>query len=221
MSIRRYTADFEPIAPELLAAWREIPTAVIGDCLNRERCMAAAVKPISWGMRFAAQARTVITMAGDSSPIHAALPFVQPGQMLAVDAAGVTEVAVWGGIMTAAARQRGVAAVVIDGAIRDVAEIRATGLPLYCRAVTPRGPHKGNGGTVDAPAAVGGVAVLPGDLVVGDDDGVVVVPLSSHTEVFAAARQRLAREREWLLGIAAGSTTVELLGLAEAEIVKP
>jgi regulator of RNase E activity RraA len=101
-----------------------------------------------------------------------------------------------------------------------VSEIRSVGLPLYCRAITPRGPHKGHGGTLDAPAAVGGVAVLPGDLVVGDDDGVVVVPLSSHTEVLAEARQRLSRESEYLKGVAAGRTTVELLGLAEAELVE-
>ena len=217
MALRRHKVDF-PVLPEAtLAAFRRIPSSVAGDSMNRERVMQAAIKPLATGMRLCGQARTVSAMAGDNGIIHAALPYLRPGEVLVIDAGGVDAVAVWGEVMTRAAMHRGIAGVVLDGATRDSAEIRTLGFPMFCRAVVPRGPHKGFGGTIDGTAAVGGVAVAPGDLVIGDDDGVAVVPLAEVDAVLASARAAQAKEQDWFDQIAQGRTTAELLGLPEPE----
>jgi regulator of RNase E activity RraA len=126
---------------------------------------------------------------------------------------------VWGEIMTRAAMRRGVAGLVLDGAVRDVAAIRELGFPVYCRAVVPRGPHKGFGGTIDAPVACGGVSVSPGDLIVGDDDGIAVVPMAKVETVLAAAQAAEAREAETIAKIEGGLTSAEILGIPEPEII--
>jgi len=115
--------------------------------------------------------------------------------------------------------EHGVAGLVLDGAIRDVAAIRDMGFPVYCRAVVPRGPHKGFGGTIDAPVACGGVSVSPGDLIVGDDDGIAVVPLAEVETVLATARAAEEREQQTIAKIRQGKTSAELLGLPEPEIL--
>ena len=109
---------------------------------------------------------------------------------------------------------------VLDGATRDVAELRAMGFPVFSRAVVPRGPHKGFGGTIDGPIAAGGVPVRPGDLVIGDDDGVVVVPLDQARQVLVAAQANVEKESRWMAEIANGRATTEMLGIPEPEVIE-
>ncbi len=196
-----------------IAAWAELPTAVIGDDLERTGTLQAAIKPLGPGMGFAGQALTVQTMVGDNAPLHYALTVAWPGCVIVVDARGHMDTAIWGGILTAAAQARGVRAVVLDGAVRDAAELRESGLAVYARGIVPNGPHKGFGGGVNVPIQCAGVAVDPGDLVVGDDDGVVVVRPDQMDGLMAKCRARIAREEAMLEKIAAGTSTVELLGL--------
>lgn len=218
MNILRHTAPFERLGEETMAAWRRLPTAIVGDSLDRTGCMASAIKCVWPGARLFGQARTVVTMVGDNSTIHAAVELAEPGDVLVVDAGGACEVAIWGGVITEAATLRGVAGVVIDGAIRDVEELRGRRFPVFARAVTPRGPHKGHGGTIDGPAAVGGVSISPGDLVIGDDDGVVIVPLARHREILEKALQRSEMERGWIEQVRLGRSTREILGLPAAVV---
>ncbi len=133
----------------------------------------------------------------------------------------VDDVAIWGEVMTRAAVEQGIGGIVLDGAVRDLADLREMGFPVFCRAAVPRGPHKGFGGTIDAEISCAGVAVAPGDLVVGDDDGVAVVPLTQVRAVMKAAKEAQKREWAWLEEIAKGKTTRELLGLPEPELVLP
>jgi len=219
MPLYRRIAEFERVPADTIAAARGVAASLLGDAMNRSGIMEAAIKPIAPGTRLAGQARTVTTMSGDNGIIHAALPHMRTGEVLVVDAARLDDVAVWGEIMTHCAMQRGVAGLVVDGAIRDVAAIREMGFPVYCRAVVPRGPHKGFGGTIDAPIACGGVPVSPGDLIVGDDDGIAVVPLADVERVLAGARAAETREQETIGKIRQGRTSVELLGLGEPEII--
>ena len=123
------------------------------------------------------------------------------------------------GFMTRAAMKRGLKGVVIDGAIRDAAEIRELGFPCYARANVPAGPHKGFGGIIDGPISCAGCPVKPGDLVVGDDDGIAVVPLEWAEDMLAASKEKLRQEEETLKQIAEGKTTAELLGIGEPEII--
>ncbi len=219
MAIRRYDIQFERLTPETLAAWGEIPPAVASDCMNRENFMAAAIKPVRTGTTLVGQARTVTAMAGDNGVSHVATALHGVGEVMVIDAGGHDDVAVWGGIATRAAMARGIAGVVIDGAVRDVAEIRELGFPCYARAVVPGGPHKGFGGTIDGAIACAGCPVSPGDIVLGDDDGIAVVPLAQQAALLPICRDKLIQEENWLAEIAAGKTVAELLGLGEAEVI--
>ena len=199
-----------------LAAWRDIPPAVISDELNRTGAMAAAIKPLAPGMKVVGQALTVQTMVGDNAALHYCLTVAWPGAVIVVDARGHLDTAVWGGILTYAAKHVGVAGVVVDGSVRDVAELRESGLAVYARGAIPSGPHKGWGGSVNVPIQCGGVAVDPGDLIVADDDGVVVVARRQMDGLLERCRARVAKEKTILERIDAGVTTVELQGLPPA-----
>ncbi len=214
MTLQRHRIRFEALSAARLDAWRGLATAVISDCLNRGGAMAAAIKPLAPGMRLLGQARTVAGMVGDNAAAHAALGLARSGEVLVIDARGHENAAVWGGIMTRAALARGLAGVVIDGAVRDVAEIRASGFPCFARAAVPAGPHKGFGGVIDGPLSCGGCPVRPGDLIVGDDDGVVVVPLEREAALREAVTRQMARERALEDGIAEGALPAEKMGIA-------
>lgn len=217
MTIRHHMVDYERLSSELLATWKDIPTSIIGDCLNRSGCMSSAIKPLRPNLRFAGHARTVQTMmVGDNSALHAAIPLCHPGDALVVDGGGFEDIAIWGGLLTRAAIARGVVGIVIDGGCRDAAEIREIGFPVYCRSVSPRGPHKGFGGVIDCAVSVGGVAVSPGDILVGDDDGVAVVPLESHQAVLTLALKRIAIENAWTEAINSGQLTTDLMNLPKS-----
>ena len=210
-------APTERLTTDELSAWREIPTAVISDDLNRSGTMQAAIKPVGPGMDFAGQALTAQTMVGDNGTLHYALTKAWPGAVLIVDARAHEETAVWGGILTAGALARQISAVVIDGAVRDVAELRDSGVAVYARAVVPNGPHKGFGGSVNTSIQCAGVAVDPGDIVVGDEDGVVVIRPDQLSGLMERCRARIQKEKAFLAKIGAGMSTVELLGLPPAD----
>lgn len=213
MPIQRYEVEFEILLSETLEIWRRIPPAVASDCMNRGQSMAAAIKPVRAGTKLVGQARTVTAMVGDNGPSHIAIGLLRPGDVLVIDARGYDDAAVWGFNMTRAAMARQAAGVVIDGAVRDVAEIRELGFPCFARAAIPGGPHKGFGGTVDGPISCAGCPVRPGDLVLGDDDGVVVVPLVREEAVRAASLTKLEQEAAMLAAIEEGRTTAEIIGI--------
>ncbi len=219
MPIQRHEVDFETLPADVLERWRGVPPAVVSDCMNRSNVMAAAIKPVAAGMQVIGQARTVTCMVGDNSAVHAAIGMMEPGEVLVVDAGGYEDTAVWGGIMTRAALQRGLAGLVVDGAVRDVAEIREFGFPCFARAAVPAGPHKGFGGIIDGPVSCAGCPVKPGDLVLGDDDGVCVVPLERAQELLAASLDKIAQEERINANTAAGGLPSDGMGLPEPEII--
>ncbi len=196
-----------------LAEWRRIPTAVISDELNRTGTMESAITPLGPGMAFAGQALTVQTMVGDNVTVHYAMTAAWPGAAMVVDARGHTDTAIYGGILNRAAQARGIVAVVVDGSVRDAAELRESGLSVFSRGIVPNGPHKGFGGGINVPIQCAGVPVNPGDLVVGDDDGVVVVPAGRVGGLMERCQARIKKEEEIVERIDAGATTVELQGL--------
>ncbi len=140
MPIQRHEVDFETLPADVLERWRGVPPAIVSDCMNRSNVMAAAIKPVAAGMRVIGQARTVTCMVGDNSAVHTALGMIGRGEVLVVDAGGYEDTAVWGGIMTRAALQRGLAGLVVDGAVRDVAEIRRDMMLAGCPTIGDIGP---------------------------------------------------------------------------------
>lgn len=217
MAFQQSDVAFRALSAEELQAWRAIPPAVASDCMNRTQVMKAAIKPILQDTILCGQARTVTTMVGDCGPICSLIGAARPGEIIVVDAGGVEDTAVWGGVMTEEAVQRSIGGAVIDGAVRDVSDMRKAGFAMFCRAVVPRGPHHGFGGTIDATVSVGGVPIRSGDIVLGNDDGVVVVPLDMAAEVLAAAQAHLVKEEGWIRTIRAGGTISAMFSMPAAK----
>jgi 4-hydroxy-4-methyl-2-oxoglutarate aldolase len=217
MALVRSDVDFRRLSADELQQWRAIPPAVASDCMNRTQAMNAAIKPVLPDMVLCGQARTVTTMVGDCGAVCALMAAARPGEVLVIDAGAVADTAVWGGVMTAEAVQRKLGGAVIDGAIRDVADVRKSGFPLYCRAVVPRGPHHGFGGSLDVAVSVAGAPIRPGDIVLGDADGVVVVPLERAAEVLKAAQAHLIVEEEWMMKIRDGISIAEMYSMPSAK----
>lgn len=215
MAVLLHDAPFRRLTEAELAAWRDAEAAGVSDCLERGSAMDAGVSPLSPGMRVVGQARTVRAMAADNAALHAAINILRPGEVLVADAGGYLGNAVWGGLMTEAARRKGIAGLVLDGAVRDTADIVAAGFPCFARGATPAGPHKGFGGAIDAPIACGGVAVRPGDLVVADADGVTVVPLARVDATLEAWRALSAKEAAAIAAMDAGETLASMYGVPE------
>jgi len=213
VAIIRREVNFRVLTSAELRPWKDVATAVVGDALNRSQCMAAAIKPIKPGLRVLGQARTVQTIVGDNSAVHAAIALVRPGEVLAIDAGGHVDTAIWGEVMMVSAQSREIGAVVLDGAVRDAAKMCEMNFTIFARGVVPRGPHKGFGGTIDGPISVGGVAVQPGDLLIGDDDGVAVVRLAAVDTVLREVQRIEMREKQMLDLIRAGKSSAEVVGI--------
>ena len=217
-TIYRRRTSFPRLSAAELDGWAQIPTSILSDVMHRMQAMAADIAPISPGTRMAGQARTVLAMVADSSIVHAVNSVAEEGDVLVMNSGNYIDRACWGGLATRSAMARGVRGLVMNGAVRDIEEIRAFGFPVYCRGAVPSGPHKGHGGHIDVPVAVGGVSVAPGDIIVGDDDGVAVVPLARAEEVRAAAEALIAREAEWEERIVSGDTMAAILGVTIEDI---
>jgi regulator of RNase E activity RraA len=177
-----------------LAAWRGVPSAVVSD-ERQHRGVLAAIRPLFTGRPFAAQAVTIEVAANVSDGARQALAAAWPLACIVVDARAAPDAAVWGGNLIRIARRRGVSAVIVDGSVRDVTDLRDSGIAVCSRGVTPRGPPWT--GRIGGVIHCGGVEISPGDLIVGDDDGVIAVPLGAVTDdLLARCRARLAREAE-------------------------
>ena len=196
MAVQRYLAKFTRLSKPAVDKWRAIPPSIASDCMNRCYVMSGRISPLSPGMRICGQARTVTGMVGDNGAAHAAIGLLEPGDILVIDGRGHTETAVWGGIMTRAAISQGIGGVVVDGAVRDAAEIRELGFATFAAGICPAGPGKGFGGIIDGPIACAGCPVKPGDIVIGDDDGVAVIPLERQAEILQAALEKIEQEKQ-------------------------
>lgn len=193
-----------PLDPALVAAFRGRAVANISD--NMERLFAAhGLRPFHTGGAMAGTALTVRTRPGDNLAIHQALELIQPGHVLVVDGGGDTSRALVGEIMKAIAQSRGCVGFVLDGAIRDADAFAADDLPCFARAAIHAGPYKSGPGEINVAVSIGGMVVEPGDLVVGDGDGVLAIPPGAAPALLEATLRQEAKEAEILRSIAAGT----------------
>ncbi len=218
MAIQRYHTEFERLYAADMAMWKDIPPAIASDCMNRCYAMSGRISPLLPGMKICGHARTVTGMVGDNGPAHVAISIVKPGDILVIDGRGHIETAVWGGIMTHAALERGIAGVVIDGAVRDAAEIRELGFPTFSAGICPAGPSKGFGGIIDGYISCAGAPVKPGDIILGDDDGVAVVPLERQADILKKSFERIKQETQTNADTKTGTLPVEKFGLSIEDI---
>lgn len=183
---------------QIISKLRSLPAANIADALGKP-CMSTLdpqIRPAFDGISLVGPAVTVRERPDCNLMSHAAIDLMERGDVLVVDARGYTGTAVGGFLMSRKMMSKSAEGVVVDGAWRDRAEIIKARLPVYCRAWQPGGPHKDLPGSVNVPVTVGGVVVHPGDIMVGDDDGLVMVPLDSADEVIARAQEIRAHEDE-------------------------
>ena len=175
--------------------------------------MPTRIKPVWLGAQLAAPAFPVRCTAADNLAVHVAVTLAPPGSALVVDVGDVAERGYWGEVLTTAAEARGLAGLVIDGCVRDVAALATHGFPVFSAGVALPGASKQQPGAAGLPGTVAGVDVAAGDWVVGDTDGVVVVAAARLHDVLAAGRARADKERMLFERLRAGATTVELLDL--------
>ena len=166
--------DFERVSPELVRQASEYQAAILADVNGRRGALHGRIAALRPRMKLAGPALTVDVRPGDNLMIHAAISLAKPGDVLVIDGKGDQTAALMGTIMMAACRQRGIAGVVIDGAVRDSLEIDEMDYPVFSRGTNPNGPTKNVPGRIGHPISIGSVAVRSGDLVVADADGVVV-----------------------------------------------
>jgi 4-hydroxy-4-methyl-2-oxoglutarate aldolase len=210
-------AEPTPVPDAVVTALAGLGVATVLEAMGHpDALMDPAIRPVQQGRAAAGRALTVATPEGDNWALHVALARMQPGEMMVVAADGPRPAGYFGDIMATAARFRGAAGLVIDGGVRDTAELRRMDFAVWSRTVSPRGTVKARLGTVGSPIRCGGVAVRPGDVIVADDDGVVVVPSGDAAAVLSAARERARREDRMREALAAGQTTLALLGLGDS-----
>ena len=189
----------------LVAAFQGLVAANISDVQGRQGTMDARIKPIYLPMpSLCGPAVTVKARPGDNLVAFKAIELAQAGDVIVIAGGYDPNYTVWGGIMSSMARARGIAGVVTDGLVRDVAQTREVGFPVFAIGLTPTGPTKDGVGQLNTPVACGGVVVFPGDIIVGDEDGVVVVRRDEAPAVLERTHARVALEQGWLARIARG-----------------
>jgi RraA family protein len=191
--------------PKLVAELAKMVTPHLSDSMERLYAGGPQLRPMHKGGKLAGPAYTVKTTPGDNLLVHKALDAAHKGDVIVVDAGGVCENAIIGELMMSRARQRGVAGIVIWGAIRDSAEIAAGTYPVYAAGVTHRGPYKNGPGEINVPINMAGMPVNPGDIIIGDADGLVAVPQEQAERILKSAQGILAKETAMMKEIDAGT----------------
>ncbi|AZF26205.1 MULTISPECIES: RraA family protein [unclassified Pseudomonas] len=190
---------------EWVARYREVPVANVSDSMNRMTAGGAKLRPMHRAGVLAGPALTVKARPGDNLMLHYALDIAEPGDVVVVDAGGDLSNALIGEMMVAYAIKRGVAGIVINGAIRDSAVIGADDFPLFAAGISHRGPYKDGPGEINVPIAIDGMVIEPGDLIIGDDDGLLCVPFDQVGEVYEWAAAKHAAESKQMEQIAIGT----------------
>lgn len=183
------TWDRAPL--ELITALAEYPVALIGDAQKRMGLLSAHIELVTPGLKLAGTVLPILAREGDNLAIHRALDDAESGDVLVINGHGETSRAVFGDILGEICVAKGIAGVVIDGSTRDVDELTAMKLPVYARGISPAGPWKNGPGQVGFPVACGSIVCNPGDAIIGDSDGLVVI---ARNDLTAALHRTTAQE---------------------------
>jgi regulator of RNase E activity RraA len=190
---------------EWVEKFKELPVANVSDSMHRMSAAGAKLRPMHRDGKLAGRALTVKAPPGDNLMLHKAIDMVEQGDVIVMDAGGDVTNALIGEMMLGYARRRGMAGLVLNGAIRDADAFLEANVPAYAVGVTHRGPYKNGPGEVNCPIAIGGMVVMPGDLVLGDADGVVVVPIDDVADVYEKTVAKHAAETRQMEAIRAGT----------------
>ena len=211
MNQRDIIKNFDRVAADIVAQAAQYQPAILADVAGRRGALHGRIKALRSRMKFAGTAFTVEVRPGDNLMIHAAMALARPGDVLVIDGKGDQTSALMGTIMMTACRQLGLAAVVIDGAVRDSLEIDEMDYPVFSVGTNPNGPTKQAGGRIGHPVSVGGVTVSPGDFICGDGDGVVVVEREKIESLLPLAAHKVVAEAKRIAQIKEGKTSAPWL----------
>ncbi|MEU4163406.1 4-carboxy-4-hydroxy-2-oxoadipate aldolase/oxaloacetate decarboxylase [Actinoplanes sp. NPDC026670] len=201
------------VAAEVLAGLAEAGASAVHEADGRRGAVSPDLRPIQAGARIAGSAVTVSCHPGDNLMIHAAVEQVRPGDVVVVTTTSPSTDGMLGDLLATSLRARGAIGVVLDAGVRDVAELREMGFPVWSRAVSTQGTVKASPGSVNVPIVVGGQVIRPGDAIVADDDGVVVVAYERAADVLEAARDRIANEASKRARLAGGELGLDMYKL--------
>lgn len=199
-----------PIQKEILSRAVEYGTATLHEAVGRKGALPHRIKPIAPGMKVAGPAVTVSSPPMDNLMLHQAIYVAEPGSVLVVEVNRGYEGGYWGEIMTIAAQQRNIAGLVIDGCVRDGDLIEQLGFPVFARGLAIRGTDKQGGGHINWPILVGDITINPGDLIVGDRDGVVALAAAEIKTAMEAAEKRQAKEEQTKNALRSGKSTLAI-----------
>jgi RraA family protein len=195
----------DAVGHELVKAFRAVPTAHASDCMGRS-VGALGLRPFHGDASMCGTAITVRARPGDNLMIHTALALAEAGDVIVVDGGGDLTQAVFGGLMRTTALVKGLAGLVIDGAVRDTAEFAEGGLCCFAKGAVHRGPSKEGPGEVNVPIACAGMVVFPGDLMLGDTDGVICIPAAEVASLLPKIHAHAENENKMRAAIRAGTT---------------
>ncbi|PRY86083.1 RraA family protein [Donghicola tyrosinivorans] len=190
---------------ELVAEFAKLPVANVSDSMARMTAAGPTLRPMHTSGGMAGVALTVKARPGDNLMLHKAIDMAVPGDVIVVDAGGDLANALMGELMLAYAIKKGVVGFVLNGAIRDLDNFRATNLPTYAAGVTHRGPYKDGPGEINVPVAIDGMVIHPGDIMIGDSDGVLCVPIDGAEEILKSTQAKSEAEIKQMAAIEAGT----------------
>jgi 4-hydroxy-4-methyl-2-oxoglutarate aldolase len=195
--------DFERVSPDVVSGAAKYQAAILADVAGRRGTMNGRIAALTPQMKMAGPAYTIEVRAGDNLMIHAAITLARPGDILVVDGKADLTAALMGALMITACKQLKLGGVVLDGAVRDTLELRELGFPVFAAGANPNGPQKFSPGRINWPISCGGIAVNPGDLVVGDADGVVVIEREKAASMLPLAAKKVSDEDKRMADIRA------------------
>ncbi|MCM3389895.1 RraA family protein [Ureibacillus chungkukjangi] len=190
---------------ELIERFRPLATSLLSDSMNRLHAIGHNLRPYHKEGKLIGCAFTVKTRVGDNLMVHKAIDIAKPGDVIVVEASGDLTNAIIGEIMVSIARKNGIAGFVIDGAIRDSGTVSKGTFPVYARGVTHLGPYKDGPGEINVPVSIDGMVINPGDIIVGDEDGLVAIPSQNAEQIIKLAQQQQEQEKIVLQSIEDGS----------------
>lgn len=196
-------------------AYASVASATAHEAMERRGALDSSIKPLRRGMKVLGPAFTCVCPPGDNLTLHAALKMAKAGDVIVCASAGFTEQGLFGDVMASCAMGKGIAGLVVDGGVRDGATIAEIGFPVFARALSIKGSVKETLGALNKPIVAGGMLVEPGDLVIGDDDGVCIVPKAEIAAIAAASKTREEKEARFRRELLQGKTTWDMLNLSE------
>jgi 4-hydroxy-4-methyl-2-oxoglutarate aldolase len=213
-SLTTRAAPHPPISTHTIERARGISTATLHEAGGRIGALPYQIKPVAPGMKICGPALTIHSPGGDNLWLHRALALAKPADVLVVFASGAFEYGYWGEIMTTAAKARGLGGLIIDGCVRDADLLEKIGFPVFARGLSIRGTGKDYGaiGWINYPVLIGDISVAPGDLIVGDRDGVVAIPRERADSVVDKSIARDMDEAAICKRLEAGETTMQIYG---------